>query len=56
MRALVYNLTDGTTVKTMAEAKSSGQQYKAEVIDIPKPVNVSPKQERICKGLFGGEF
>ena len=56
MRALVYNLSNGATVKTMAEAKASGQKYTTELVDIPKPVNASPKQSLICEKLFGGEF
>lgn len=28
MRALLYKLADGTTVKTLAEAQNSGQKYE----------------------------
>lgn len=56
MRALVYKLSNGETVNTMTEAEASGLKYSTEMVDIPKPINVSPKQECIVKGLFGGEF
>lgn len=33
MRALVYKLKDGTIVKTLKEAKESGQPYEVVLID-----------------------
>ena len=35
MTNLVYRLNDGTRVKTMSEAKASGQPYKVEYEPIP---------------------
>ena len=52
MRALHYTLNDGTTVKTYAEAKASGQKYTAQMEDIPRPLCIAPKQkEMLDKGL-----
>lgn len=45
MRDLIYRLADGTEVKTMNEAKASGQTYKEIVRDTPieAPKNLSKK-------------
>lgn len=52
MRALIYKLNDGTTVKTYAEAKVSGQVYTAQMEDIPRSLCVAPKQKKMLdKGL-----
>ena len=52
MRALTYKLNDGTIVKTMAEAKASGQAYATQMEDIFRPLCVAPKQkEMLDKGL-----
>ena len=53
MRALVYKLNDGTTVRTMAEAKESGQQYTTEMEEVKTPFKDTPQMARIRKGLFG---
>lgn len=49
MRELNYRLENGTTVKTMAEAKTSGQNYKVEVVEIAETPNIfqSAKRKRI---------
>lgn len=53
MRALTYKLNDGTVVKTMAEAKASGQAYTTQMEDIKTPFKDTPVMARIRKGLFG---
>ena len=53
MRALTYKLNDGTVVKTMAEAKASGQRYTTELREIRKPFEDSSQMRNIRKGLFG---
>jgi hypothetical protein len=53
MRALVYKLNDGTIVKTMTEAKASGQAYTAQMEEIKTPFKDTPTMARIRKGLFG---
>ena len=53
MRALTYKLNDGTVVKTMAEAKASGQTYTAQMEDIKTPFKDTPVMAKIRKGLFG---
>lgn len=37
MRNLVYNLANGTTVKTLAEAQASGLKYEPTLEKIKKP-------------------
>lgn len=39
MRELTYRLANGTIVKTMAEAKASGQTYTAVVSEIAETPN-----------------
>ena len=49
MTNLVYRLNDGTRVKTMGEAKASGQSYKAEYEPIPDFKTSTP-------GKYVGKF
>lgn len=53
MRTLTYKLNDGTVVKTMAEAKASGQNYTEQMEDIKTPFKDTPVMARIRNGLFG---
>ena len=46
MTNLTYVLTDGTEVKTYAEALRSGQGYTAKYTPVAKPpVKLTPKQD-----------
>ena len=49
MTNLVYRLNDGTRVKTMREAKASGQPYKVEYEPIPEFNTSTP-------GKYVGKF
>lgn len=45
MRALVYELSDGTIVKTLAEAQAAGN-YKVKMIPVVEPETPEQKAER----------
>ena len=49
MTNLFYRLNDGTRVKTMSEAKASGQRYKVEYEPIPDFKTSTP-------GKYVGKF
>lgn len=49
MTNLVYRLNDGTRVKTMSEAKASGQRYRVEYEPIPDFKTSTP-------GKYVGKF
>ena len=49
MTNLFYRLNDGTRVKTMSEAKASGQRYKVEY-------EPSPAFKTSTPGKYVGEF
>ena len=48
MTNLVYRLNDGTRVKTMREAKASGQPYKVEYEPIPE-FNTSTDRKSVVR-------
>lgn len=49
MRRLVYELANGTIVKTLAEAQSSGQAYVAKMEKIK---GESPKRSPIAQAMI----
>ena len=53
MRALHYRLENGTIVKTLAEAKASGQKYTPFMEIIAKPFTDTPQQAHIRQHRFG---
>ena len=47
MKQLVYRLTSGKIVKTLREAVVSGQGYKSEYSEIPKPTVITDKRREM---------
>lgn len=47
MKQLVYRLTNGKVVKTLREALMSGQGYKSEYSEIPKPTVMTDKRREM---------
>jgi len=52
MRKLIYKLSNGTTVNTMAEAKGSGLEYTVILEEIPEaPSTLTEKQKARRKAI-----
>lgn len=47
MRALKFQLANGTVVNTMEEAQTSGQAYKEIMVPIKEEVFIPKKHEKI---------
>lgn len=49
MKQLVYRLTNGTIVKTLRDAVSSGQGYSTEFITLSEPTAMSKTRAKMLK-------
>lgn len=53
MRNLVYNLANGTTVKTLSEAQTSGLKYEPVLEKIKKPFEDTASMKALRFKLWG---
>ena len=53
MRALVYRMSDGTVVKTLAEARSLGKPFTAKMENIPETTRKHPTKRQAMLDATG---
>ena len=53
MRALVYRMSDGTVVKTLAEARKLGQPFTAKMETVPETTHKHPSKRQALLDTVG---